>query len=273
MADLKTARMHEEQRKKDLDLLANYRPLDDDFMRELFRNNLDLLQFVLRIIINKPDLKLIKEETQYDLQHLFGDRSVCFDVFGIDDEDQQYDLEVQRTNNGASPKRARYHSSAMDVDSLKARKHFDTLPNTYVIFITENDIFGKGKAIYPIERVNLAIGEPFDDGEHILYVNCAYDNVEDKSDIAKLIHDFNCRDADEMLLQPLAERTRYFKETSEGVEYMSKAMDDRINEEKLKIAANFLALGTVSKEDIAKATRLPIDKIEELAVQLKPATT
>ena len=41
---------------------------------------------MLRIIIGKPDLKLTKEETQYDLQHLFGERSICLDVFGVDDE-------------------------------------------------------------------------------------------------------------------------------------------------------------------------------------------
>ena len=76
MAKLKPDLTPEEERQKNLEQLANYRPLDDDFMRELFRNNLELAQFVLRIILDKPDLKLIKEETQYDLQHLFGERSI-----------------------------------------------------------------------------------------------------------------------------------------------------------------------------------------------------
>ena len=249
-------------------MLANYRPLDDDFMRELFRNNLELAQYVLRIIIDKPDLKLTKEETQYDLQHLFGERSICLDVFGVDSEGQQYDFEVQRQDKGATPHRARYHSSAMDVDNLKAKKQFHELPNTYVIFITENDFFGKGKAMYPIERMNLATGEPFNDGEHILYINGAYDDKDDTSDLAKLIHDFRCSKAEDMLLPPLADRTRYFKETPEGVEYMCKAMEDRITEEKLRIAYQFLLLGTVSKEDIAKATLLPIETINELEAEI-----
>ena len=74
----------EEQHRRNLEQLANYRPLDDDFMRELFRNNLELAEYILRIIISKPDLKLIKEKTQYDLQNLLGERSICLDVFGID---------------------------------------------------------------------------------------------------------------------------------------------------------------------------------------------
>ena len=104
MAKIKPILTPEEERQQNLEQLAKYRPLDDDFMRELFRNNLELAQYVLRIIIGKPDLKLTKEETQYDLQHLFGERSICLDVFGVDDENQQYDIEVQRQDKGASLK-------------------------------------------------------------------------------------------------------------------------------------------------------------------------
>lgn len=266
----------EEERRKNLKLLENYRPIDDDFMRELFRNDLELAQYVLRSIIGKPDLKLINQETQYDLQHLFGERSICLDVFGVDSEGQQYDFEVQRQDKGATPHRARYHSSAMDVDNLKAKDQFSDLPNTYVIFITENDYFAKGKSVYPIERMNLATGEPFDDGEHILYINGAYENQDDSSDLAKLIHDFRCSKADDMLLAPIAERTRYYKETPKGVERMCKAMEDRINEvaeiikkgERFEMAANFLSLGTVSKEDIAKASGLTLEEVNELAKEI-----
>ena len=107
------------------------------------------------------------------------------------------------------------------------------------------------------------------DGEHILYINGAYENKDDNSDLAKLIHDFRCSKADEMLLSPLADRTRFFKETPEGVDYMCKAMEERITEEKLRIAYNLLQLGTVSKEDIAKATKLPIEAINELEEEMK----
>ena len=262
----------EEERQQNLEQLANYRPIDDDFMREIFRNNLELAQYVLRIIIDKPDLKLTKEETQYDLQHLFGERSICLDVFGVDDKNQQYDIEVQRQDQGATPRRARYHSSAMDVDNLKMNQQFDSLPNTYVIFITENDYFGKGKAIYPIERMNLATGEPFSDGEHIIYINGAYDNKEDTSDLAKLIHDFRCSSADEMLLPLLAERTRYFKETPEGVEYMCKAMEKRITDEKIRIAARLIQRGKDTLEEISDLTELTLDEIKEIKEELKPVS-
>jgi hypothetical protein len=269
LAKIKTQLTPEEERQKNLEQLANYRPLDDDFMRELFRNNLELAQFVIRIIVGKPDLKLTKEETQYDLQHLFGERSICLDVFGVDSEGQQYDIEVQRQDKGADPHRARYHSSAMDIDNLKEKKQFNTLPNTYVIFITENDFFGKGKAIYPIERMNLATGEPFNDGEHIIYINGAYDNEEDTSDLAKLIHDFRCSKADNMFLEPLADRTRFFKETPEGVEYMCKAMEDRINERVKVIVVKMIEDGNLSFEQIADYTDLTVDQVKKIAEEFK----
>ena len=270
MAKLKPQLSPEEEHQQNLEQLANYRPLDDDFMRELFRNNLELAQFVLRIIIDKPDLKLTKEETQYDLQHLFGERSITLDLFGVDDSNQQYDIEIQRSDEGADPHRARYHSSAMDVDNLKSKQQFNKLPNTYVIFFTENDIFGKGKAVYPIERMNLATGEPFNDGEHILYINGAYDNEEDTSDLAKLIHDFRCSKAEDMLLKPLADRTRYFKETPEGVEYMCKAMEQRIIDEKVRFAVRLLQRGKDTIEEIAELTNLTLDEVREIQEQLKP---
>ena len=87
----------------DLIRLRGFRPVDDTFMRILFRDNLPLAEYVLRIITGKDDLHLTKEETQKDLVRLVGARGLCLDVHGIDDNNQQYDLEVQRADNGARP--------------------------------------------------------------------------------------------------------------------------------------------------------------------------
>ena len=102
--ELQKQRDHEE----DLQRLRGFRPIDDTFMRILFRDNLPLAEYVLRIITNKPDLHLTKEETQKDLVRLVGARGLCLDVHGIDDENQHYDIEVQRADAGARPERARY---------------------------------------------------------------------------------------------------------------------------------------------------------------------
>ena len=50
---------------------------------------------------------------------------------------------------------------------------FKDLPETYVIFITENDVIGDNLPTYTIERQIRNTGQPFNDGEHIVYVNGA----------------------------------------------------------------------------------------------------
>ena len=215
------------QRQEDLARLRGLRPIDDDFMRCIFRNNIPLAQFVLRILTGMKDLEVIRLETQKDLKRLVGARSVCLDVAATDSTGKKYDLEIQRSDQGAGAHRARYHSSAMDIENLDAGQDFDELPDTYTIFITENDLVGAGHAVYPVERVNLVTGMPFDDGSHILYINGAY---RDDSEIGKLMHDFSCWNPDEMNYPLMEEAARYYKETQKGVEYMCKAFEEVRNE-------------------------------------------
>lgn len=224
----------EQERKReheqDLLRLKNFRPIDDTFMRALLKDNMPLAQFILRIIMEKPDLVLIKFNTQDDLKQVTGARSVCLDVTATDAEGRKYDIEVQRAGSGAEPHRARYHSSVMDVEYLHAGQNFEDLPDTYTIFITEEDIFQKGVALYPIQKMNLVTGEPFGDGAYLLYVNGEY---RGNDAIGKLMYDFNCSDPNDMNYPLLAARAKYLKESTEGVTTMCKAMDDlRIESER-----------------------------------------
>ena len=227
----KTDALYQQEHEQDLQRLRGLRPIDDDFMRQLFRDSLPLAQMVLRIITGVSDLNLIEEETQKDYKRLVGARSICLDVYATDSEGKIYDLEIQRADSGARPHRARYHSSAMDIENLNAGEEFEELPITYTIFITEKDFYHQGAACYPIERINTVTGEPFSDGEHILYVNGAY---RGDSDIGKLMHDFCCSDPDDMFFEQLADRARYYKENPKGVEYMCKMMEEMRNDAILK---------------------------------------
>ena len=123
-------------------------------------------------------------------------------------------MEIQRQEKGADPHRARYHSSVMDVENLHSGQEFKELPDTYTIFIIEKDFYGKGEPVYPIERINLATGKSFEDGEHILYVNGEY---RGETNLGKLMHDFNCTQASDMNFELMADRTRYLKENPKGV--------------------------------------------------------
>ncbi len=219
----------EREHQQDLQRLRGLRPIDDDFMRGMFKKNLPQAQFVLRIITGKADLTLTSCETQADMKRVTGARSICLDALGTDAAGKKYDLEIQRADYGADPHRARYHSSVMDVENLDAGQEFTELPDTFTIFITEKDFFGKGEPVYRIENMNLTTGESFSDGAYILYVNGEY---RGEDEIGKLMHDFNCTDADDMNYNLMADRTRYLKESPEGVSIMCKAMEDMRNETK-----------------------------------------
>ena len=156
----------ERERQEDLQRLRGLRPIDDDFMRCLFKDNIPLAELVLRIITGKKDLVVIECQTQKDMKKLAGARSICLDAYGTDSENKKYDCEIQRADKGANPHRARYHSSVLDVENLDAGQEFVELPDTYTIFITEKDFYGMGEPIYVVERINLTTGKNFEDGEH-----------------------------------------------------------------------------------------------------------
>ena len=126
-----------------------------------------------------------------------------------------------------------------------------------------------GKPVYSIERINLDTGKPFEDGEHILYVNGEYRGT---SDIGKLMHDFNCTNADDMNFELMAERTKYLKENPKGVNEMCKVIEDMRREEReegikegMRAAAlRMLADGTLALEKIAEYVGLSLDEVKNL---------
>ena len=209
---------HEE----DLQRLRGFRLIDDTFMRVFLRGELGLAQMILRTITGIKDLKLTKDSTpQKDLKRLVGARGLCLDYHGVDTKGRQYDLEVQRDDDGAKPKRVRYHASALDVENLDEGDDFEDLPTTYIIMLTEHDYWKKGKALYSVKKT--IEGEEYDDGQHILYVNASY---KGKNKIGKLMHDFMCSTPEEMYSKRLAERARYLKKDPEGVKLMCQVMEE-----------------------------------------------
>lgn len=260
------------QHQEDLQRLRGFRLLDDDFMTKCFEGEPKYIQLVLRIVLDMPDLVVVDVRTQVFVENLLN-RSVRLDVVATDSLGRKINVEIQRADKGAGRKRARYNSSMMDANLLQKGEKFDELPETYVVFITEHDVLGKGRPVYSIERYISGSDEKFDDGSHILYVNGAY---RGDTPLGKLMHDFSCTVPDEMYYDELAERVRFFKESKEGVLTMCKVMEDMRNEataqgiaqgalERSKlIAQEMLAMGMFSLEKIANITKLPLDEVKKL---------
>ena len=208
--------------RENLERLRNFCLLDDDFFTKCFEENPECVELVLRIVLEMPDLVVLDVRTQVFLANLL-DRSVRLDVLATDADGKKYNIEIQRDSRGANSRRARYNSSMIDANILDKGDDFEKLPETYVIFITENDVMGDGEAVYQIERCILKSGRRFGDGSHIVYVNGAF---RDSSPIGLLMQDFSCPVPGKMHYNVLADRARFFKESKEGVAIMCKAMED-----------------------------------------------
>ena len=254
----------DQKHQEDLQRLRGFRLLDDDFLTKCFEGDTASIELVLRIVLEKPDLKVLDVRTQVFVENLLN-RSVRLDILATDSTGAKLNVEVQRSDKGAGRKRARYNSSMMDANLLKKGEDFDKLPETWVIFITENDVMGKGLPLYPIERCFLGTGERFEDGSHILYVNGAY---RGDTPIGKLMHDFSCTDAADMYYGTLADRVRFFKESKEGIEIMCRAMEDMRNqtlkEGMINVAKKMLEDGTITLEKIAEFVGLSVDEVKKI---------
>ena len=241
----------EKWHQKFLVILAGFRLLDDDFMTAAFQDHLECVDLVLQIILDRPDIKATKAITQHTLKNLHG-RSVRLDIHAWTDE-QEFNVEIQRGGKGAAERRARYNSSLMDANTLLSGDDYASLPESYVIFITETDVLGMGQPIYVVERMVRGSDRTFQDGSHIIYVNSSM--TDETTPLGRLMHDFRCANPDEMYYDVLAERTGRFKKTEEGESTMNAALDALIRDVSEERVAEALERG-MERERISAIRRM-----------------
>ena len=245
-------------------IIKNFTLMSDIFMRNVFKKR-ECLEYVLQVIMEKQDLHVIDQIIQKDYKNLQG-RSAVMDCVARDSTGKQFDVEIQQDNEGASPKRARYHSGLMDMNTLNPGQDFEELPESYVIFITRDDILGYGLPIYHIDRQIKELNEAFQDEAHIIYVNSRKQN---DTELGKLMHDLHCKKADEMHSPILAKRVYELKETQKGVELMCHEMEKIYSEgmesgelkAKKETALSLAEMG-LSVEKIAKAVNHIVNEVQ-----------
>lgn len=167
--------------------IQNLHLMDDDFMRIFLADNKEATELVVRTIIGKDDIEVVEVVARSSVDDI--GRSVQLDILAKDSQGALYNIEIQRNKDGASPKRLRYHSSILDATALERDEDFTKLPEKYVIFITEDDYWKKGKPFYRF--ANMLVDDDLklclNDGQHYIYVNGAY---VDNTPLGKLMQDF-----------------------------------------------------------------------------------
>ena len=156
-------------------------------------------------------------------------RSSILDCIALDNSGRKYNIEFQNADSGASLKRARYHGSLVDANTLETGQVPNDLPDTYIIFITTNDTLGFNLPICHINRRFVETGQSCPDQLHIIYVNSS---VQDDTALGRLMHDLHCPNSQDMYSKILARRIKELKETQEGVDTMCDKLNELIAEER-----------------------------------------
>ena len=263
----------EERYKRYKEKIKHFTIMNDIFMRNVLKE-ISCTEYILQVIMNKKELKVIDQTLQKDYKNLQG-RSAILDCVAKDVENNFFNVEIQGENDDASPKRARYHCGLLDMNLLNPGDLFDSLPETYVIFITKNDVLGYNRPISHIQRRIKETEDIFQDGQHILYVNS---KKQDDTELGRLMHDLHCKEAGKMYNNILATRVHQLKETEEGVKTMCQELEEIYNEgeqsgflrgeqsgklkAKKETTLSLLEMG-MSVEQIAQAVNLSIETIQD----------
>ena len=250
--------------------IQSFNLLSDVFMSVALRD-VPACQHILRILTGFNDLKVKDVRTQYAISQI-KTHSVRLDVLAETGNGKLYHIEIQRKDEIDPPKRIRYNGSLIDAEFLAKGMDYKDLPDRIHFYISENDIWHCGKAIYPVGKTLGDTGITYDDGEYIFFVNAT---VDDGSRIAKLMNYFKTADPDDDSEGELSKRVRYLKKEEGGMDIMCE-VSERIMERGRKFGEEQLLHKQVQKKlakgmniaDIAEALEETEERIREIAADV-----
>lgn len=126
--------------------------ITDDYMFHVVMSNPERVKPLLEMVIGKKIRKIdvVPEKTK---KTGYRSRGIRMDVYIEDDENTVYDVEMETTKKRHFGKRFRYYQSAIDVEIVTKGQAISKLKESYIIFITTYDPFGKDWYVYPFETI------------------------------------------------------------------------------------------------------------------------
>ena len=124
----------------------------DDFMFCRVMKNPDLCKGVIERLLGIKVERIEYPELQKEIRPYYSAHGVRMDVY-VKDSDRIFDIEMQTTIPEDLPRRMRYYQSMIDIDSLIAGSEYETLKESYVIFLCTKDPFGLGLPVYTFSTV------------------------------------------------------------------------------------------------------------------------
>lgn len=137
-------------------------------------------QCALSIFMEEPDIELVEVKVEQVILNKVGKRAIRLDAWARSTDNRQFNMEMQNnTENDDVRKRSRYYQSMIDTPILKSGKEtrYRYLPSTVIIFITQDDIFGRDLAKYTFtERCQEVENLELEDGTKKIFLNMTSKN-------------------------------------------------------------------------------------------------
>ena len=238
----------------------NFNLLSDVFIAVVLKD-IPACQHVLRIITQIPGLKVKEIRTQYRISKIISHDAIL-DILAEDEEGRLYNIEIQRASTIDHARRTRFYGSMIDSEFLQKGKEYDELPKVRIIYISEGDIWKEQRTVYKVNKSLDPTGQSYDDGMQITYVNA---EVDDGSEIAKLMKYFKTADPYDMSQGALSKRVHFLKCEEGGYKAMCEVAEKigRMYEQngmikgKRKTAINLARMG-MPEEKIAEAVEMKV---------------
>ena len=134
----------------------------------------------LSIILDEPDIRLKEVKVEQVILNRSGKRAIRLDAWAESEDSRQFNMEMQNNSTGDNiSKRSRFYQSLLDSPILKSGKRtkYRYLPSTVIIFITQDDIFGRDLAKYTFtEQCEEVKGLALEDGTTKIFLNMTSKN-------------------------------------------------------------------------------------------------
>lgn len=137
-------------------------------------------QCALSIFMEEPDIELAEVKVEQVILNKAGKRAIRLDAWAKSKDQRQFNLEMQNDSKSDNlRKRSRYYQSMIDTPILKSGKEtrYKHLPSTVIIFITQDDIFGKDLAKYTFKEYCKEVDNlELEDGTTKIFLNMTSKN-------------------------------------------------------------------------------------------------
>lgn len=208
--------LREEKMKERNEVVQQLRLIDDIFFEKVMEDR-ETCEEILRVIMESPEMDIKEVHPQEPVHNLQG-RSVRLDVLCEKSDGSYINVEVQRANNDNHFKRVRYNASCITANVTEPGEKFKNVRDVCIIYISEFDVFKKGKTIYHTRQVVQETEKDekpvyVEDGFSSIYVNT---EIKDNTEISELMSCFLQTKVNNPKFPKLSNRIAYFKEYEEG---------------------------------------------------------